>query len=178
MSNVTKIKLNNGRILNINFKGLPDDFDVDRIIRVDYNNIEAEIITTPLVMNSIGFVLAETANEVRLAELDLKKQKAIMAESARDEIREEKNGKPATNDEVLEYIRRQPKYDIMNRKVSSAMKKHDLINSIYWSIKAKQEILQNISKSMNFGDFQDALVHTAIKEINYCKLNVVKPLID
>lgn len=178
MSNVTTIKLNNGNILNIKFKGLPETFDVDRIVRIDYNNLEAEIITTPLVMNSVGFILAECANEVRLAELELKKSKAKMAEDAREEIKNEKNGKPATNDEVTEYIRRQVKYDILNRKVSSAMKKNDIINSIYWSIKAKQEILQNVSKSLNFGDFQDSLINMTIREINYCDIKNVKPLIE
>jgi hypothetical protein len=169
--------LKNGKELRISFKGLPEDLDSDRILRIDYGNLEAEIATIPVLMNNVGMILAELDNDVRLSELQLSKTKAELAEQGREEIKVEKNGKAATNDETNEYVRNHVKYDLMSRKVSNIQMKRDVINSIYWSIKAKQEILQNISKSMNYSDFQDALVNTALKEINYVSLSTRDPLI-
>lgn len=176
-SNSTTIKLSNGTELRIKSKGLPEDFDVDRVLKIDYANIPAEMATLPILMNNVGIILADLENEVRISELTLKKQKAIMAEAGREEIKKDKLGKPATNDETLEYIRRQPKYDVLNRKVSTSMRNRDVINSIYWSIKSKQEIVQNLSKSMSYGDFNDALIGCALKEINYVQLSKREPLI-
>ena len=173
---VTTIKLKD-RELRLVSKGLPDDFDIDRILKIDYTNLEAELVTIPILMNNVGLLLADMDSEVRLAELKLKKEKAKLAEQGREAIKEDKNGKAATNDETLEYVRSQISYDVLNRKLSSAIYKRDVINSIYWSIKSKQEILQNLSKSMNFGDFQDALVRNSIREINYVKLDTKDVLI-
>lgn len=173
----TTIKLKDGSELRIKSKGLPEDFDTDRVLKIDYANIPAEMATLPILMNNVGIILADLESEVRIAELELKKSKAVMAEQGREEIKNEKGGKPATNDETIEYIRRQPKYDILNRKVSNAMKKRDIINSIYWSIKSKQEIVQNLSKSMSYGDFNDALINCTLKEINYVQLSKRQPLI-
>lgn len=173
----TVIKLENGNNLRLKFKELPEEFDVNRILKIDYHNLEAELATIPVLMNSVGVLLAGLEEEVRISELTLTKTKAQLAEEGREVIKADKGGKAATNDETSEYVKNSLKFDVMSRKVSKALYKRDVINSIYWSIKSKQEILQNMSKSMNFGDFQDALINTTIKEINYVSLQTTEPLI-
>lgn len=175
--NSKTVKLGEGFELRVKFKGLPEEFDVDRVLKIDYANIPAEASTIPILMNNIGFILAECENNVRISELELKKTKAILAKQGREIITEEKNGKPATNDETLEWVRRQPKYDILNRKFSKAMETRDIINSIYWSIKSKQELVQNLSRTINHEDFNDMLKNTQLKELNYVSITQIEPLV-
>lgn len=177
MENKTTIKLTGGDTITLKFKELPEEIDVDRILRIDYANLTAEMVTIPVLMNKIGLMLAELENTVRINELVLKKEKAFVAEKGRTEITELKKGKAATNDEVLEYVRMSPKYDVFNRKLSQSMMNRDVMNSLYWSLKSKQEILQNLSKSITAGDFQDGLINSVMKTINYVEIGDRKPVI-
>jgi len=172
-----EIRLPDGRKMRFILKELPEDIDVDRLMQIDYSNLSAEQATLPTLMYKLGVLLAEMENEVRLSELNLRKIKAILADEAREEIPKRKNGKAATNDEVTEYYRQSPKYDIVNRKVSKDMMRRDIVQSAYWSMKSKQDSISNLCTGMSIQQFQEQMITAKGKTYNLVKIVASKDVI-
>lgn len=165
-----EIRLPDGRKMRFILKELPDEINIDRLTQIDYSNLSAELATLPTLMYKLGVLLAEMENEVRLTELKLRKVKAQLADEAREEIPKNRNGKPATNDQVTEYYRQSPTYDILNRKVSKDMMRRDIINSAYWSMKSKQEIVSNLCRVLDIQQFQEQMITAKGKTYNLVKI--------
>lgn len=169
------VKLANGTEIKLTIAELPDEVMVDRILFIDYSNIYAEIATLPVLMNKIGFLLSECENEVRLAELKLKRWKSKKREESRISYIKLK-GK-FTIDQVDDAVRIDPQYVLLNTAHIKLIKQRDDMNSLFWSLKGKQTTLENLSKSMNMLEFKDGLVNSTARTVNYVDMKIRKPLI-
>jgi hypothetical protein len=173
---VTKIKLSSGAVILLKSTELPDEIMSDRILFTDYSNLAAEMATMPVLLNKIGLKLAECENDARMAELRLKRWKSNRREQARKETIKSK-GK-FTVDQVDDAVRIDPQYVVLNTLWISAQKQRDDMNSLFWSLKSKQSILENLSKSMAVGDYEDSMIRTSVNRLNYVDINIRKPLIQ
>lgn len=172
---VSIIELGNGTKIKLSLKDIPDDVLADRILFIDYANIYAEIATMPILLNSIGVLLSECENKCRLADLKLKRWKSKKREEVRVDFIKSK-GK-FTVDQVDDAVRIDSQYVVLNTIHINYLKQRDDINSLFWSLKSKQSILENLSKSMNISDFREGMKHS-ISNINHVDIKNIKPLID
>lgn len=171
----TTIRLTDGSNIKLTFNELPDEILVDRILFTDYSNIAAEIATLPVLLNKIGMMLAECEKSARIAELKLKRWKARKREETRKaEIK--RKGK-FTIDVVDDAYRAAPEYVQLNTVWINMLKQRDDVNSLFWSLKGKQATIENLSKSISVGDFEDGLVKSSMKTINYVDISHKQPLI-
>ncbi|HPI18739.1 MAG TPA: hypothetical protein PKY56_00075 [Candidatus Kapabacteria bacterium] len=147
-----KITINVGeQILQISTDLFSDgDVDADKLLRIDYQNLIAEIATFPVILNRFGLLLAKMNNKVNMAELDLRIYKA----KTRDEAREYCNdkGMKGTLDEIDSYMRKQPVYKAKYIRLNKLKEEQEIINSIYWSAKSKADNLQKLSLTIQPGD--------------------------
>ena len=60
-----------------------DGIDLNRILRIDYNNLSAEKLTFPTIVSRLGILLANSEDSLRVAELNYK----IWKSKERDRIR-------------------------------------------------------------------------------------------
>lgn len=171
----TTIRLSDGSDIKLTFNELPDEILVDRILFTDYSNIAAEIATLPVLLNKIGMMLAECEQSQRMAELKLKRWKSQRREAGRVEYIKKK-GK-FTIDQVDDYVRADPQYVVLNTAWIRAQKQRDDMNTLFWSLKGKQNTLENLSKSISVGDFETGLVKSSMKNINYVDIKHKEPLI-
>ena len=80
-------------------------------------------------------------------------------------------------DEVDDLARVTPEYKIRNIQHINAKHRLDSIESLYWSMKSKDDKLQKLATTISTQDFKNDLMNTSVREINYVKLRKFMPLI-
>ena len=130
-----------------------EDVNPDRITRIDLNNILAEIVTTPVIMNQWGTMLAELNHDLKVKELEFD----IYCANKKEEIREKftKAGEKFTVDKVNDSIVSEDKYLTSKKEIFELQRQIDITNSIYWAIKDKSAKLENLSLTIHRDDIQN-----------------------
>lgn len=145
------------------------EVDVDTILKIDYQNLIAEILTFPVIVNKFGLLLADAENKVSETKLDLEIYSAKRKEILRTkltEIGEGKNkDKKPTKEELESALFADAVYQLKQKKVFKAQKERDYINSIYWSAKDKSDKLNKLSVTIQAGDIDEKLLNGAINGI-------------
>lgn len=126
------------------------DTDPDRITRIDLNNLVAEIVTTPVLMNRWGSILVEVESELKKTKLDLEIFCAETKKKIRDEFTEK--GEKYTVDKVEDALTLTPEYKTQKLALIEAEKNQELANSIYWAIKDKSSKLEKLSLTIQRDD--------------------------
>lgn len=178
-----KIKIDKDReiFVKVNLFEDDDEINIDKILKVDYQNLICEILTFPAILNKFGILLADTESNVKEAELDYRIWKAKKREEIRNDFEEDEDrpvkrgGYKYTVDEVDDAMRKNPVYNAKNKKINKTIKTRDYMNSIYWSAKSKADKLEKLSLTIrpdeiNFDDLVD--------NFNGVEIRVKKPLIN
>jgi len=135
-----------GKTVVLSYNEFAEEIDIDDLFRIDLSNINAEILTFPVVLNKLGIMLAEADNEVAEAKMNLE----VYESKCRKKLRETMS-KP-TIDAVDDGLKQDALYQIKRKKFIQAEFHRNLINSSYWSAKDKSEKLDKISLTLNFSD--------------------------
>lgn len=159
------LRLTEEKHLVLNIGTFDDEIDVDSLLRIDYSNLIAEILTFPVIVNRFGLILADYNSKVAESELDLKINKSKIKERLRKEF--VAKGKKVTGDIIDDATRADPVYKIKNTIWIKRIKERDYINSIYWSAKDKSDKLDKMSLTIKSGDVDDKLVEGQLNNIRY-----------
>lgn len=150
-----------------------EEIDVDVMLRIDYSNILAEISSFPVILNRLGLLLAEAENRVKEKELELRVFKAKLREQIRNDYADRKI---KTNLNMIDDAKHSDKtYLAKNKVLNKTCKERDYINSIYWSAKAKADLLQKLALTVQPGDIDPALI---VNTFNGVVISNKKKLID
>lgn len=155
-----------------------DDFNIDRILSIDYRNLIKEVLTFPVILNRLGFLVVQSENEVREAELDLriwkaKKRKKVRKDFEDDIVSKDSSRKKYTLDEVDDAMRSDPMYKVKYSTVYRRQKNFEYVNSIYWAAKAKSDTLLKLSLSLQHDIQSDNIdVSDLVGEFNSVELNI------
>lgn len=141
------------------------NIDVEKVTRIQHDKLVAEIYTFPVVLNRLGLILAEAESSVNRAELDLKIGKANLAKQASNSLIED--GEKATENNIMHWIRRQPKYRELNETYIEAVRKKSIVNSAYWSAKGKADTLNKLTDKIHSDEMS---LDKMITEINGIKI--------
>lgn len=131
-----------------------DEIDPDKITRIDLNNLIAEIITTPVLVNRWGIIMAEMESVHNKEKLKLE----ILCANEKEKIRNsltEKSGKKPTIGEVDDALIQKPIYKLANEKVLEAKKVAEIVKSIYWAVKDKSDKLNKLSLTIQREDLEN-----------------------
>jgi hypothetical protein len=124
------------------------ELDIDALISMNPMKVHQDVITTPTTMFRIGLLVADLEEAIDNAELD----KRIFVESFSKKWKEKRmkeyadkveGAKKPTNADVETAYRTNPVYKIKYQKIYSLQRNLKVMNNIYWSLKAKNEQLQN-----------------------------------
>lgn len=156
------------------FEQFEDVCDVDQLTQIDYNNLYAEIITIPALMNRVGMWKAEAENNYSVNKLDREIYKAQRAEHYRKELarttynsKNNKIVKYPTKDQVDNGVVMDQGVQLREKKVLRLKKEAEYIDALYWAIKSKEMKLNRISENMGFApeDFEKELVEGKFNSI-------------
>lgn len=154
------------------------EYDIDSVLKIDYTNVFAEIITFPVLLNRFGILLADIDNAIKLKEselekekADLKRQRAIAERKAFDALKEEGIKSP-TISQIEGVVHQNKEHQVFedayrNSHVGLIEMQHDrdIVNSIYWACKTKSNMLEKLTDKLNPLDLEQDLIDFSINNI-------------
>lgn len=174
MAELIAVPYKNGKVL-LKIPEIKDlqNIDIEKITRIQYDKIGAELLTFPVLLNRLGLILAEAESHVSLAELNLKIGKADLSKQAKQSLYE--NDEKTTEANVMDWIRRTKKYRELNEIHIEAVRKKSIVNSAYWSAKDKSDKLNKISDKLTADELMIDSMVDAINGIQIVvKENTIK----
>lgn len=166
------------KIITLSFKQFEDEIDVDTLLQINHQRLAAEMITFPVILNRLGFLLSDANNKVKEASLDLEISTAKKAEEIRIKLLENKRTSKHTDSDLTIFQKADLRTDA-TLKVKSiilikAQKEQEMVSSLYWAAKDKSDKLNKLSEKLHSGDMEYDL--NEIKgTINGIKIGVHNP---
>lgn len=152
------------RVVEFKVGQFEDDLDLDKILKIDYGNLFAEIVTFPIVVNRFGLLAAEMDNLVRDAKADL----AVFEAKKKNEIRDNWDGpKKPTVDEVESELLISVKHQAKSKLYSKLIKEKEFMYTIYQSAKDKSEKLNKLSLSIRTGDVDEQIIQNQLNSVYF-----------
>lgn len=154
MKDTIKISLKN-KIIVLNFEDFDEEVDMDRLTKIDYSNLHAELLTVSTLMNRVGLWKADAENIYANEKLDLSIASARVATAARKVMKDviSSTGKAGkkykTNDEVTDEVTMDQGVQILQRNLFNRKRDVEYMDSLYWAIKSKETKLNLIGEKMN-----------------------------
>lgn len=162
-----KIKFNIGdRVIQFTIGEFEEEMDIDKLLKIDYSNILAEILTFPVIVNRFGLMAAEMDNIVQETKLNLAIFEAKTKEQIREELNEE-NGKRPTIAEVDDRFIQNKKYQVKQKLYYKVIKEKEYIYSIYQSAKDKSYKLDKLSLSLRPDDLDEKTIQKQLNNVYY-----------
>lgn len=166
MATRTKMVFNLGdKMVKFTVEDFKDEVDLDQLLKIDYGNLMAELITFPVILNKLGILNAQMENQLREAKLNFKIREAKLSKQVRAELSTEK-AKPTIN-EVSDALQSNKIYQKYQREYFEAELHKDYITSIYLSAREKGSKLEKLSLTLKSGDFDEAIIQKQLNNVYY-----------
>ena len=150
--------------ITLSFKDFDDEVDVDRLLSIDHSNLYGEAVTVPALLNHAGLLKAEA--ERRFAEKKIESD--IFEAELRQRLRREavSTGDKMTESSLNEKVESDHGYQIKKKNVIVAKYNLDIIDSLFWSISAKDKKLNNLIKGVTpkelFEELQEGVINNIL----------------
>jgi hypothetical protein len=153
------------KLIKFTIDDFEDNLDIDRLLKIDYGNLVAELVTSPVILNKVGILAAEMSNELRLSKMNFKIREAKIQKQVRENLIEE--GKKATVAEVEDGLITNKVYQKYQKEYYEVEKQKDYIDSIYNAIKDKSNKLDKLSLTLRVGDINEELIQKQLNNVYY-----------
>lgn len=188
-SKVMEIKTINfkNKIIQLKLEEYTGEIDVEDLTQIHYFNLLGDILTFPSALNRIGNLLTEADANIKEYELDLKsakvelrKRRALLEKEAWKNLKQQGINSPTlqqiSNELLLDttHDKYEEEYREDERGLIEVQRDRDHINNLYWSCKAKLDLLTRLSEKIRPEDFADEVLDSTINGI---LIRSVHPLI-
>ena len=147
-----------------------NDLDIDTILKIDYTNLIAEMITFPVVVNRIGLLAADMDNELQQVKLDLLIYEAKRKNELRDNLSSSDDKgkvKNPTIDEVNSALYLDKIWKVKKTKLNRIEKEKEYMYSIYTSAKDKSNKLDKLSLTIKSGDVDHTMIQKQLNSVYF-----------
>ena len=153
------------KLIKFNIQEFEKTVDIDRLLKIDYGNLIAELVTFPVILNKIGILNADVENNLRLAKMNFKIREAKIQKQVRSDFLAK--GKKPTVAEVEETLLANKVWQKYQMEYFEAEKQKDYIMSIYIASKDKSEKLNKLSLTLRVGDIDEQLIQKQLNNVYY-----------
>ena len=126
----------------LDFKNEDVKYEMEELLRIDPANITGELLAFSVIFNQIGILRAQQQNKVRTEKTELE----ILKSEKRLALREDLT-KKYTVQSLEDEINVDPLVKLKTVAYNKAQAEYDVVDSIYWSLKSKDEKLTLLAKS-------------------------------
>jgi hypothetical protein len=170
------INTRSGGQIVFKLKEFDNEVEVEDLLKIDYSCIFAEISTFPVLLNRMGILLADCEQALRLSEINLK----VFEKKSRNRFRVgfEESGKKWVKDMIDDEVEKDPTYIAKLTKHYTVQKERDYVNSVFWAMKNKSELLVKLSLTIKQGDMESFLIENEFRNFNGVDILFRKPLIE
>ena len=137
--------------IKMQFVSVEESPDPDKITKIDLNNLIAEIITCPVLLNRWGNILSEVDRKLKVDKLNFEIQCAKLRKEIRSDVAAGGEKKP-TVVELEDRLLEKPLYKVLSMKVIDSERDKEIANSIFWALKSKVDMLEKLSLTINKDD--------------------------
>lgn len=179
MNDIVKSISVGDKVIVVKYSDTLEEMDIDKILKVDQQRLQLELITFPVLIGKVGFAVSELKNKIKEMEIDFEIWIAKTREAIRDQVREDVkvSGRKYTADDIKieqeSLLKQDPLYGVKSKKISRATRDLGYLESIMWACKDKQNNLKIISEKTH----PDELLSIEEGEINGMKIFLKNPLI-
>lgn len=149
-----------------------DEIDTDEITKIQYHNIIGELLTCSTVLNRVGNILAAADEALSEGKLDFDifyaqkyeewmKSLSVTYTNTKDRQVTEK----PSSTEIEQNITRTPEYKVKRKNVIRLQKQKDIINSLYWAVKSKDDKLNKLTDKIRPEQFEGEIIENVINGI-------------
>lgn len=149
--------------VTLSTRDFDDEVDVDQLLVVDHSNLYGEAVTIPALMNQIGILKASANESVAQHKLKLEVYEAEL----KQRIRKESNvtAQKITEGGLAEMVLMDPGYQIEKKNLIKSNFNLEIVESIWWSVKSKDQKLNNLVKGVTPEELFAELVDGTINNI-------------
>ena len=145
-----------------------EEVDLNRLLRVDYNNLAAEKITFPTVLNRLAIILADAEDALKAKELNYRIWKSKEKERLRnlwtnDPNREVVRGAKYTNDQVEDAIVTSKLFKEKKKRLNELTKRKEYASAIYWQAKEKLDRINAIRYEFDIDEVKEIKIFNNVK---------------
>lgn len=149
------------KIITLKQSEIDGDIDMDEITQIQYFNLYGEIVTISALLNKIGILKADVDNQYEEYKLDCQifesheREKYISSKLSSGE-------KKPTESQCEDYLNTHAEVILKRKKLLTLKKGCDYINSVYWSVKSKDDKLSVLMKGITPEDFSNNIVEGVV----------------
>lgn len=172
-----------GKIITLIFNEFDTDINMDDITSIHYENIYGEMVTVSTLLNKIGLLQADLEHAVKEHDLELSIYKASLYEQYRKKLTRKENYvrkdgikiiEPG-NTEIENAVLKDEGYQLKYKNNLRIHRDLAYINSLYWSVKSKDNKLNALLKGVTPEEFQSGISEGIINTIMLKKRKSVLP---
>jgi hypothetical protein len=152
-----------------------EEVEVEDLLKIDYSVLLAEIMTFPVLLNRMGILLADCEHSLKVEEINIDIYVRKLKEKIR--IKFEESNKKWVKDMIDDEAKIDPILIAKKQKLADKQKERDYVNSVYWSMKNKSELLVKLSLTIKQGDTEEFLLQEGLDNFNGIQIKYRKPLI-
>ena len=155
------------RIYKFKHKPFDSEVDMDELTMIHYDNLLAEILTIPTLMNRVGILKAEADNAVREVKLGHRILEAKKGDHYRKVLtsRDGDKVKYPTVSQVEDAVSCDEEVQSSLRNLYKYTMQLEVIDSLYWAVKSKEMKLNRISEGITPQDFEKEILEGTINGV-------------
>jgi len=154
-------------VIQFKLDDFEDNMDIDKLLKIDYSNLMAELITFPVVVNRFGLLAAEMDGLVQESKLDLSIYEAKAKERIRNAFDADDERKRYTIAEVDDALTMDKIWQKKKQKFNRVTKEKEFMYTIYQSAKDKSHKLDKLSMTLKFGDMDDQILQSQLNKVYF-----------
>lgn len=149
-----------------------DEIDTDEVTQIQHHNIIGELLTCSAVLNRLGNVVAVAEEALSESKLDYEvfyaqkyeeHMKALTVSYTNSRGRDV-DEKPSST-EIEQAIKRSPDHRVKMKNIIRLQKQRDIINSLYWAVKSKDDKLNRLTDKIRPEEFGKEIIEGEINGI-------------
>lgn len=149
--------------ITLNFKEFDGEIDVDQLTSIDHGNLYGEAVTISALLNHVGILKAEAERTHSLKKLEADTFEAALRQTLRKTATE--TAQKITEAGLTEMVEIDTGYKINKKNVITAEYNLGIVDSLFWSIKSKDQKLNNLIKGITPEELYQELIEGTINNI-------------
>jgi hypothetical protein len=158
------------KVIKFTVRDFDKNVDIDKLLKIDYGNLLAELITFPVVVNRLGILAAEMDNQVSEAKLNFTITEAKLQEKIRKKLtfQDEKGKiKKPTIAEVEDALIQNKIWISKKKELLRVIRDKEFMYSVYNSAKDKSKKLDKLSLTLKVGDVDEQIIQKQLNNVYF-----------
>lgn len=170
-----------GKVIVLKYSNFDEEIDLEQVTKINHSNLYGDAVTISALMNKIGILRAE-AEEIQsskkvarnIYESELKSSFRRQASSNGGKINfTDGNSIKLTESALSELVILDPTYQQKEAEYIEATKNYNIVDSLFWALKSKDQKLNNIVSGVTPEEFVNELIEGRVNGMFIQKRNSI-----